>query len=187
MTLVTLQAWLVRTFARGTVAAAFMRTHWGWPAAESVHFIGLSLLFGTIVVWDLRLLGVGKRIPLAALHVLLRWTGIGFALSAGSGVMFLMTEPTEYIYNPSFHFKMVCLAIAGVNALAFYATGYGRAVTHGAPEVAPRNAKLFAVISLLAWLGVIVFGRLLTFYRPAWCDEKPTTVVARCVPSRSQQ
>ena len=42
MTLVTWQSWLVRTFARGTLAAAFMRTHWGWPAAESVHFIGLS-------------------------------------------------------------------------------------------------------------------------------------------------
>jgi len=51
----------------------------------------------------------------------------------------------------------------------------------------PRTAKLFAAISLLAWLGVIVFGRLLTFYRPAWCDAKPTTFVARCVPSLSQQ
>jgi hypothetical protein len=187
MTLVTLQAWLVRTFARGTVAAPFMRTHWGWPAAESVHFIGLSLLFGTLVVWDLRLLGVGRRIPFAALHALLRWTLIGFALSAGSGVMFLMTEPTEYIYNPSFHFKMVCLAVAGLNAAAFYISGYGRAVTRGAQDEPPRAAKLFAVVSLLAWLGVIVFGRLLTFYRPAWCEAKPTTFVARCVPSLSQQ
>ncbi|MBZ5556873.1 MAG: hypothetical protein LAO77_06300 [Acidobacteriia bacterium] len=187
MTLVTWQSWLVRTFARGTLAAAFMRTHWGWPAAESVHFIGLSLLFGTIVVWDLRLLGVGRRIPFAALHALLRWTGIGFALSAGSGVMFLMTEPTEYVYNPSFHFKMACLAIAGLNAAAFYLTGYGRAVTSGTRDVAPRAAKLFAVISLLAWLGVIVFGRLLTFYRPAWCEATPATFVARCVPSLNQQ
>jgi hypothetical protein len=187
LTLVPLQAWLVRTFARGTLPAAFMRTHWGWPAAESVHFIGLSLLFGTLVVWDLRLLGVGRRIPFAAAHTLLRWTGIGFALSAGSGVMFLMTEPTEYIYNPSFHFKMLCLAIAGLNALAFYAAGYGRAVMRGAQDVAPRMAKLFAVISLLAWLGVIVFGRLLTFYRPAWCESKPAGVIADCVPSLKQQ
>jgi len=187
MTLVPLQAWLVRVFARGTLAAAFMHTHWGWPAAESVHFIGLSLLFGTLVVWDLRLLGVGRRIPLAAAHGFLRWTGIGFALSAGSGVMFLMAEPTEYIYNPSFHFKMVCLVLAGLNALAFYVTGYGRAVTRGAQGVAPRAAKLFALISLLAWLGVIVFGRLLTFYRPAWCGAAPNGFVADCVPSIEQQ
>jgi hypothetical protein len=187
MTLITLQAWLVSTFARGTLAAAFMRSHWGWPAAESVHFIGLSLLFGTIVVWDLRLLGVARRIPFAALHELGKWTLVGFALSAGSGVMFLMTEPTEYIYNPSFHLKMACLVVAGLNAAAFYVMGYGRAVTRGAQDVAPRVAKVFAVISLLAWLGVIVFGRLLTFYRPAWCDSRPAGFLSDCVPSLKDQ
>ncbi len=187
MTLLTLQAWLVRTFARATMVEAVMHSHWGWPAAESVHFIGLSLLFGTVVLWDLRLLGVAKRIPFVALHELLRWTAVGFALSAGSGAMFLMAEPTEYIYNPSFHFKMLCLAVAGLNAAVFYLSGYGVRVMRGAEDAVPRTAKLFAVISLLAWLGVIVFGRLLTFYRPAWCDAKPTTFVARCVPSLSQQ
>jgi hypothetical protein len=187
VTLLTLQTWLVRMFARGTLAEKFMHSHWGWPATESVHFIGLSLLFGTVVLWDLRLLGVAKRIPFVALHELLRWTLVGFVLSAGSGVMFLMAEPAEYVYNPSFHFKMLCLAIAGLNAAAFYVSGYGRTVMHGAQDAVPRTAKLFAAISLLAWLGVIVFGRLLTFYRPAWCDAKPTTFVARCVPSLSQQ
>lgn len=83
--------------------------------------------------------------------------------------------------TPSFHFKVAFLALAGLNALMFYVTGYGRAVTRGAQE-APRVAKLFAVISLLAWLGVIVFGRLLTFYRPAWCGSQPTGFLADCVP-----
>ena len=84
------QGWLVRAFASVTPVAAFMRTHWGWPAAESVHFIGLSLLVGALVPWDLRLLGVGRRIPIAAANQLIPWALAGFALTALSGVMFLM-------------------------------------------------------------------------------------------------
>ena len=49
-----LQIWLHRTLLKAPTVAAFMRTNWGWPAVESIHFIGLTLLFGTIAVWDLR-------------------------------------------------------------------------------------------------------------------------------------
>ena len=56
------QIWLHRNLASATTVAAFMRTDWGWPVAESTHFIGLTLLFGTIAVWDLRLLGLLKRV-----------------------------------------------------------------------------------------------------------------------------
>ncbi|MCE2558991.1 MAG: hypothetical protein J4F98_10360, partial [Acidobacteria bacterium] len=48
----------------------FMHTSWGWPTVESLHFFGLSLLIGTIGLWDLRLLGVARAIPMAALHKL---------------------------------------------------------------------------------------------------------------------
>src|SRR5512145_452784 len=56
--MVDFQMWLVRTFARATPVATMMKTAWGWPAAESVHFIGLSLLVGAIFLFDLRLIGV---------------------------------------------------------------------------------------------------------------------------------
>ncbi len=91
----TFQIELVKAFASFTSVGAFMHTHWGWPATESAHFIGLSLLIGTLVPWDLRLLGVGRRIPLAAAHQFVPWVIAGFALTAISGVMFLMAEPSE--------------------------------------------------------------------------------------------
>lgn len=176
------QIWLVGTLASVTPVGLFMRTHWAWPAAESVHFIGLSLLVGTIVVWDLRLIGVARRIPIAALHALVRWTLVGYAISGVSGLMFLMTEPAEYIYNPAFHFKLLFMALAGLNAMTFYVTVSRRTLTRGAGQEAPLPAKIIAAASLVLWVAVIVSGRLLTFYRPAWCGAEPAGFLADCVP-----
>lgn len=177
------QVWLVRVFASVTPVAAFMRTRWGWPFAESVHFIGLSLLLGPLAVWDLRLLGVGRRIPIGAAHQFVPWVLGGFAVSAISGVAFLMAEPTEYIYNVAFHFKVLFMVLAGVNAMTFYMTVGRRTLPRGADESAPAAAKVMAVLSLLFWIGVIVSGRLLTFYRPGWCGGVITGIVADCVPT----
>ena len=182
MTLVGFQKWLVHAFARWTTVGRFMHTAWGWPAAESVHFVGLSLLFGTLAVWDLRLLGVGRRIPVSSLHALVRWVLIGYALSVTSGVAFLMAEPTEYIYNVAFHDKVLFMLLAGINAGVFYLTVGRRTLARGADQDAPLPAKVFAVVSLAMWIGVIVSGRLLTFYRPGWCGVEIPSVVASCVP-----
>lgn len=182
MSLAGFQAWLVHTFARATTVGTFMHTAWGWPAAESVHFIGLSLLLGTLAVWDLRLLGVGKRIPIGALHALIRWVVVGYALSVVSGVMFLMAEPTEYIYNPAFQFKVLFMALAGLNALGFYLTVGPRALATRAGEEAPPAAKIIAAASLGFWVAVIICGRLLTFYRPGWCDAGVAGWLSTCVP-----
>ena len=72
-----------------------MRSEWGWPVVESVHFIGLTLLFGVIATWDLRLLGMAKRVPILAFHRLVPFAVLGFAINAIRGSMFLMTEPEE--------------------------------------------------------------------------------------------
>src|SRR5215210_6202779 len=108
------QVWLEHTFASGTVVAAFMRTAWGWPTIESVHFIGLTLLFGTIGAWDLRLIGIAKRIPIVEFHRLVPFGVLGFTVNAMSGSMFLMTEPNQYLYNPAFQFKLLLVGIAGL-------------------------------------------------------------------------
>ena len=180
--MVRFQMWLVSTFASATPVAAFMRTKWGWPAAESLHFIGLSLLVGAIFLFDLRLLGLAKRIPVQALHRLVPWALLGYGLTVFSGVPFLLTEPDQYIYNPSFHFKMLFMATAGFNATAFYLTSYRRTTARGAPADAPRSAKIIAAISLLMWISVIVAGRLLTFYRPFPCGPEGPGFLAQCIP-----
>ena len=163
------QIWLVAAIERHSPVATLMRTHWAWPIAESLHFLGLCLLVGAIGSFDLRLLGVARRVPIAAMHRLIPWGLLGFAINICTGLLFLLTEPDQYIYNPSFHFKVLALAIAGLNAGLFYATSY-RQVFGASPSLdAPRRAKVIAVVSLCAWIAVIVCGRMLTFYRPGDC------------------
>lgn len=180
--MVHVQMWLVDAFARATPVGRFMHTTWGWPAAESLHFIGLSLLIGTVGLFDLRLLGLARGIPASALHRLVKWGVLGFALNVVSGLSFLMAEPDQYVYNPSFHVKMLCVAAAGLNAGAFYLTAYRRTTAGGPGADAPLAAKIAAAVSLSLWIGVIVAGRLLTFYRPVPCDPPGPGVVATCIP-----
>ena len=163
------QIWLVTFIDHHSPVATLMRTHWAWPIAESLHFLGLCLLVGAIGSFDLRLLGVARRVPIAAMHRLIPWGILGFAINACTGLLFVLTEPDQYIYNPSFHFKVLALVIAGVNASLFYATSYRRVFGPAAALDAPRRAKAIALVSLCAWMTVIVCGRMLTFYRPGDC------------------
>ena len=178
------QIWLERTLRAINPVSTFMHSKWGWPAAESIHFIGLSLLIGTIALFDLRLLGLAKRIPIAALHRLIPWGLTGYAINVVSGAAFLMTEPDQYIYNPAFQFKVLFMAVAGFNALTFYVIAYRRSTAPGAPEEAPRAARIIAATSLCMWIAVIVCGRLLTFYRPGICGPEGPGFIADCIPRR---
>ena len=180
--MVRFQMWLVTAFASVTPIGRLMHSAWGWPIAESLHFIGLSLLIGTVGLFDLRLLGVGRRIPIAAMHRLIPWGLAGFAINAVSGVAFLLAEPDQYVYNPSFHVKVLFIAAAGVNALSFYLTTYRKVTAASAPFAAPPAAKAMAAVSLSLWIGVIVAGRLLTFYRPFPCQPPEPGFLATCIP-----
>ena len=178
-----IQIWLHKTLLKGTAVAEFMRSDWGWPTIESVHFIGLTLLFGTIAVWDLRLLGMARRVPVTEFHRLVPFAVLGFAINASSGSMFLMTEPNQYLYNPAFQFKMLLLGLAGINVLVFYTTAFRRLVALAPGVGAPRLAKIFGAVSLGCWIGVIVCGRLITFYRPFACGPgEATAFVLQCIP-----
>src|SRR5262245_9497978 len=104
--------WLVSTFASVPPIRDLMHTAWAWPVAESLHFIGLSLLVGTIFLFDLRLLGIAPRIPIRLLHRLVPWGLAGYACTVVSGMLFLLAYPGHYIYNPEFHFKVLLLLSA---------------------------------------------------------------------------
>lgn len=165
------QAALVQVLSSVPPVAAVMRTSWGWPIVESIHFVGLTLLFGTIAAWDLRLLGMVPRVPIGALHRLVPFAVLGFAINAASGSMFLMTEPNQYIYNPAFHIKLLFMALAGLNVLLFYSTLFRRLGTLPPGVAPPPAARIVGAVSLACWTAVIICGRLITFYRPLECFE----------------
>ena len=102
-----------------------------------------------------------------------------------TGIVFCAGAPDQYIYNISFHIKLLFLAIAGLNAGMFYLSSYRQVFTAQASLNAPLRAKVIAAISLSAWLTVIVAGRLITFYRPAPCSPDDVTWVLQCSPGKN--
>jgi len=125
------------------------------------------LMVGTVAAFDLRLLGIAKGIPPVALHRLIRWGLAGFALSIITGILFISGAPDQYFYNKAFYLKSVCLALAGINVLLFYTLGFKHVRTMGPGDNALPAIKCIAAASLLLLTGVMLGGRMLTFFRPA--------------------
>lgn len=142
----------------------FMRESlWAYPVTEAVHITGLALLFGSIVVVDLRLLGLGRRVPLRALvDFAVPWTLLGFLLALGTGLMMFTAHAAEFLVQPVFMLKMGLVLAAGINAAVLH-TGPLRQAAAAPDAKPPARARVAAGVSILLWLGVIACGRLLAY------------------------
>jgi uncharacterized membrane protein len=156
------------TIAEGTVGlsaasiASFVISRtWVWPASETVHFIGLCLLFGIVLLVNLRMLGMMKSVPFAAFHRLLPWAALGFVINSVTGMLFFIAAPNQYTQNVAFHLKIVFMLLAGANLL--YLTAFDAPWAMGPGEDAPLTAKAIAASSVFLWVGIIYFGRMLPF------------------------
>jgi hypothetical protein len=142
---------------------------WLYPAVETVHILGIALLFGSIAVMDLRLLGVSRSIPVRTLarHVL-PWSAGAFVLIVPSGLAMFVAHATEFIASPVFALKMGLILAAGANAALFHAITLRTADVWDAEDMRklgpPPSARLAGALSLLIWAGVIACGRLLAYF-----------------------
>jgi len=147
---------------------AVMTSRWGWPIVEIFHFTGLCLLFGSVGMFDLRMLGVARGVSLRALHRLIPFGLAGFAMSVTTGFLFVVTTPDQYLYNPALQTKLALMALAGVNMALFYATAARAVKATGDFDLPPFRARIIGAVSLFCWLGVITCGRVITAFRPPW-------------------
>lgn len=135
---------------------------WGWPACETIHFIGLSLLFGVVLLVDLRMLGLFENIPYTTLHRLLPWGVLGFGVNVATGMLFFIGAPSNfYVTNGVFFWKLALILVAGANALYF--TVFDELWTLKAGQAPPMTARLAAGSGILLWTGVIFCGQMLPF------------------------
>ncbi|HWA37192.1 MAG TPA: DUF6644 family protein [Burkholderiales bacterium] len=143
---------------------AMRQSLWLYPIVEIVHLLGLALLFGSIVVLDLRLLGFGRRISVKSLagHVL-PWTAASFVLIVPSGLAMFTAHAMDFIGNPVFALKIGLILAAGINAAVFHAGAFRTAGTWDADASTPAAAKVAGAVSLLLWISVIACGRLLAY------------------------
>ena len=101
-------------------------SQWAWPVLESLHFIGMSVLIGTIGLFDLRLLGFARGVPYAALHRLIPRGIAAYTLNLLTGLCFLSGTPDQYLFNLAFRFKVTFMAVAGLNVVFFYTRVFRR-------------------------------------------------------------
>lgn len=141
---------------------------WLWPLCEMIHFVGMALLIGTIGIIDLRVLGFVKGLPISRLEALVPVAIAAFAANAATGILFVIANPAgganAYLLNLAFQIKLVLILIAGINAIAFYFSGIAeRTAALGPVDEAPMNAKVIAATSIVVWIFVIMFGRLIMY------------------------
>jgi hypothetical protein len=156
-----LLSWLEAT----SVATRIRESLFVFPLLESIHVIGLALVFGTIAVIDLRLLGAAstERPFRKMAQDILKWTWGAFALTALTGAMMFMTNAGVYYHNFYFRSKMALLVLAGVNMLSFELTLGRTAHRWDNARSAPPAGRAVAVLSLAIWISVIFAGRLIGF------------------------
>jgi hypothetical protein len=160
-TIITVSKWLETTRLSWAVRGG---VPWIWPTCVTLHFIGLCMLVGIIGTVDLRLIGRLKGVPIGALERLVPWAVAGFVICAGTGSLFYIGAPGQYYNNNIFWLKIAFIAAAGVNVLLFYVSGMARIVDAlPADANTPWAAKLIGASSLLLWLGVVLWGRMLPF------------------------
>jgi hypothetical protein len=142
---------------------------WLYPSVETVHLVGIGLLFGSIAVLDLRLLGFARNISARALakHVL-PWTAASFLLIVPSGLLMFTAHASDFIGSPVFIIKMCLIMTAGLNAALFHTITFRTVEVWDSEEMRnlppPPSARWSAAISLLLWISVIACGRLLAYF-----------------------
>ena len=137
---------------------------WGFPIVETVHICAFAVVVGSIVVLDLRLLGLSRRIPVSRLAALVLPFAIGgFAIAMLAGLTMFTAHANDYLTNEVFMLKMGLILLAGVNAGLLHA-GSMRAVGRWDIDVVPPSRVRFtAALSIALWFGVIACGRLLAY------------------------
>ena len=154
---------LVQAIEGGAINTWVLSTYWLWPLLEIIHFIGLSLLFGSMLLVDLRLAGFLRQIDIMSTHRLLPWAAIGFGMNLASGFLFFMGDPGRYSINIGFQIKMVLVLIAGLNVLIF-ALKINPVIASWDPHGDTSGfAKTVAWVSLATWTGVLLLGRLIPY------------------------
>jgi hypothetical protein len=154
-----LAAWIFKTpFHRFMVDQPIAFT-----TAETLHFMGLTVLMGCLIVIDLRGLGLFKRMPLIEIHKLVPFVIGAFFVQLGTGLCFIFSNPNAYFYDLSFGLKMLLVLLAGVNALAYELFVHRRLKAGALGVETAAVTRVTSALSLIFWSGVLIFGRLIPY------------------------
>jgi hypothetical protein len=152
--------WLEKT----SWAVTIRQSLWLYPTLEIAHILGIVMLVGAAFMFDLRLLGFSKNLPLNGLsRHLLPWSERGLLLIIPSGILLFITNAKALAFDPVFWLKLILLIVAGLNVLVFHKFVFNDKDYLRDSEELPLFSKVFAVISIIVWIAIIACGRLLAY------------------------
>jgi len=153
--------WLTNT----PLSKAMQDQAWVVPTSQSIHILALSVVFGSACMINLRLLGVGRtgRSVSQLTNTLVPWMWRGLAVLLVTGLIQTITEPVRQFVTPMFWAKMMMIIVVATMT-AFYARAVRRnASAWDAATSRPVHAKVFAAVSTLLWMAIIVCGRFIGY------------------------
>jgi hypothetical protein len=135
------------------------------PWVNAIHVLCVTLVFGSILVVDLRLLGLldRTRAITRVAQEMLRWTWVAFAGAVVTGVLYFAANATTYWFNTAFRFKLLAILLAGLNMAVFQLITWRGVAAWDRDAHAPRAARIAGALSILIWTTVIVLGRIIGF------------------------
>ncbi len=145
-------------------ARAMRESLWMYPIVETVHIVGFVILVGSVLMFDLRVLGLSKQIPVRALsRHLLPWSWGALALIVPTGFLMFTAHAGDFLVNRAFVLKMGLLMVAGINAVIFHTLPYQGVDSWNTDVRAPLAARASAAASIAIWLAIITCGRFLAY------------------------
>ena len=140
-------------------------TPWAWTGAETVHFLGLTLLIGVVGLLALRLLGLARGLSTAAVDRLLPWGMLGFAVSTMTGMLFMAAQYSQYVASSAFYYKLVSILAAGAGIVYFT---LDRSWLVRPDQDAPAVSRAMSAATFGLWLVVLFWGMMLPFIGTAF-------------------
>lgn len=156
---------LLKQLGQTPLAQTILESGWIFPSVETLHVLALAVVFGSIALVDLRLLGLfwSERSVASLAAQALRWTWVAFAGAVVTGALLFLSNPAKYYMNLPFRIKLLLLALAGLNMLVFQLRQWPRVQPLPADAALPAAARWAGALSLTFWVGVIAAGRWIAF------------------------
>ena len=145
--------------------APIQLTGWLFPIIETCHVLSIAVVFGSVFMVDVRLLGLAERDSLVSQlsREILPYTWTAFGCAVLSGSLLFLTKADQYFHNLQFQLKFLFMFLAGVNMLIFHRGVYRRVLDWDRAISPPTGARIAGALSIVLWIAVIFMGRWIGF------------------------
>ncbi len=159
---------LLQTLYDSSIATAIRESSTLFPWIESLHVLMIVTVVGTIVMVDLRLLGISahRRGARQLIVEMLPFTWVAFVIAAISGSLLFLSNATGYAQSLPFRVKLAAIALAGINMAIFHVTAYRKISEWDDLAHPPKAAKIAGLTSLTLWLLIVFLGRWIGYSYP---------------------